>query len=310
MRVKARPYLLLALLALAWGAHWPISKIGLRDIPPFTYGVLRVFTGLLVIVAVLAARKRLRLPDRHDVPVVVSVGLGQMAAAIAIMNLALPLISAGRASVLVFTMPLWVGVIQLGTVRRWPTAWQLAGLLAGLVGIVVLFNPQAIDWGSPSPVIGSAGLLVSAVIWAVTTMHIRRHRWHGTPTDLVPWQLLVALVPLALAALILEAGRPIHWEPVAVAAVVYSGPVATALAYVVSQSISRSLSPLATTMGFLAIPIVGLISSSILLGEPLTLLDLVGATMTFLGIVVVSVATGGSEQALDMSVDPAPSRSG
>jgi len=305
-RVKVRPYLLLAFLALVWGTHWPVSKIGLRDIPPFTYGVMRVFTGLVVVLVVLAARRRLRLPDRHDVPVALSVGLGQMAAGIAIMNLALPLISAGRASVLVFTMPLWVALIELGRLRRTPAGWQLVGLLAGLVGIVTLLDPQAIDWGSGGPVIGSAALLVSAVIWAATTIHIRRHQWRGTPLDLMPWQLLVALVPLAVASLIMETGRPIHWEPSAVAAVLYSGPLATAVAFVVSQSISRSLSPFATTMGFLAVPVVGLISSSVLLSEPLTMLDLAGATMTFLGIVVVAIAT--TDQARDTTTQSVPVR--
>jgi drug/metabolite transporter (DMT)-like permease len=310
VRVKARPYLLLALLAVVWGVHWPVSKIGLRYIPPFTYGLMRVFTGLVVVLVVLGAQRRLRLPARHDVPVAFSVGLGQMAAGIAIMNLALPLISAGRASVLVFTMPLWVAVIQLGMRRKGPAAWQLVGLLAGPVGIIILLDPQTIDWSSAGPVLGSAGLLVSAAIWALTTIHIKQHRWRGTPTDLMPWQLLIALAPLAAVALILEAGRPIHWEPVAVAAVLYSGPLATALAFVVSQSISRSLSPLATTMGFLAVPVVGLISASFLLSEPLTALDLAGATMTFLGIVVVSVATGVPDQAPNESVDPLPERYG
>jgi drug/metabolite transporter (DMT)-like permease len=63
-------------------------------------------------------------------------------------------------------------------------------------------------------------------------------------------------------------------------------------------------------MGFLAVPVVGLISASFLLSEPLTALDLAGATMTFLGIVVVSVATGVPDQAPNESVDPLPERYG
>jgi drug/metabolite transporter (DMT)-like permease len=43
-------------------------------------------------------------------------------------------------------------------------------------------------------------------------------------------------------------------------------------------------------MGFLAVPVVGLASSALLLGEPITVLDFVGATVTFLGIVVISLA--------------------
>ena len=290
--MRARPYLLLVLLALAWGVNWPVAKIGLRDLPPFTYGAFRVATGLAVIVGLLAARRGLRLPDRRDVPVVLSVGLGQMAAGIALMNLALPMVSAGRSSILVYTMPLWVGLFQLPTLRAGGAGRQVGGLLLGLAGIALLLNPQAIDWGSSGQLLGSAALLVSAVLWAVTTIHLRHHEWHGMPLDLMPWQLLVALVPLVLAALVLESGRPIHWEPMAVVAVLFSGPVATALAFWLSQSVSRSLTPLAATMGFLAVPVVGLASSWLMLGEPLTLVDLAGAATTLLGIVAISVSTG------------------
>jgi drug/metabolite transporter (DMT)-like permease len=302
---RLRPYLLLACLALVWGLHWPIAKIGLRDVPPFTFGALRVATGLAVIVAILAARRGLRLPDRHDLPVVVSVGLGQMAAGIAIMNLALPLVAAGRSSILVYTMPLWVALIQLPAIRAGGGARQVAGLLVGLAGIAVLLNPGAIDWTSPGELLGSAGLLVSAFIWAATTIFLRHHEWRNSPLDLMPWQLLTALVPLVVAALALDAGRSIHWEPTAIAAILFSGPLATALAYWLSQSISRSLSPLATTMGFLAVPVVGLAASSVMLGEPLTLLDFIGAAITFFGIVLVSASSGGADRVPVASPDVA-----
>ena len=301
---RARPYLLLVCLALVWGVHWPVAKIGLRDLPPFTYGALRVATGLAVIVIVLALRRGIRLPSRHDLPVVVSVGIGQMAAGIALMNLALPLVSAGRSAILVYTMPLWVALIQLPALRAGGAARQVAGLFVGLAGIIVLLNPGAIDWESPGELLGSAGLLLSAVLWATTTIQLRHHQWKSSPLDLMPWQLLVALVPLVLAALVLDAGRPIHWEPTAVAAVLFSGPLATALAFWLSQSISRSLSPLATTMGFLAVPVVGLAASSVMLGEPLTVLDLIGALTTFVGIVLVSLSSNSATRARIAITDP------
>ena len=305
---RARPYLLLICLALTWGIHWPVAKIGLRDLPPFTYGALRVAIALAVIAAVLVARRGLRLPDRHDVPIVLSVGIGQMAAGIAAMNFALPLISAGRSSILVYTMPLWVALIQLPLLRAGGAGRQVGGLILGLAGIALLLNPQSVDWQSSGQMLGSAALLVSAILWAATTIHLRHHVWRGTPLDLMPWQLLIAVVPLTIAALVLEPARQIHWEPTAIVAILYSGLLATALAFWLSQSISRSLSPLATTMGFLAVPVVGLASSWVLLGEPLTLLDLAGAATTFLGIVVVSISSSAGDPAQLTNADSASIR--
>jgi drug/metabolite transporter (DMT)-like permease len=292
MALTARmgPYLLLLGLALVWGVHWPVVKVGLRYIPPFTYGALRIGSALVCTSAVLAWRRRLRLPDRHDLPVVLSVSLGQIGAGILLMNVALLFLAAGRSSVLVYTMPLWVLVMQRPAIRTPGSGRRMAGLSLGLAGIVLLLNPGAIDWGSPSQLLASAALIVSAIVWAGTTIHIRGHEWHGTPFLLEPWQLLIAFVPLVAAAWLFERGQAIRWEPVSVAAVLYSGPLATAVAFWLSQSISRARSPLATTMGFLAVPVVGMASAWLLLGEPLTPADVVGALITFLGILLVSVA--------------------
>jgi drug/metabolite transporter (DMT)-like permease len=293
---------LLLCLALIWGTHWPVSKIGLRDLPPFTYGTLRVVTGVVTLAVLLAFRRGLHLPTRQDLPVVLSVGLGQMGAGIILMNLALSTISAGRASVLYYTMPLWVAVIKFRDLRAGGVRRQLIGLMLGLGGIGVLLNPGAIDWGASGVLLGSVALLFSAFCWALVTIHLRAHKWHATTLELEPWQLLVALVPIIVAAVALEWGRTIHWEPTAIAAILYSGPLATAVAYWLSQSISRSLSPFAATMGFLAVPVVGLASSAIMLGEPITLLDFVGAAATFLGIVVISVAPRSTD--VESDVDP------
>jgi len=249
-----------------------------------------------VIVGVLAVRRGLRLPSRRDVPVVLSVGIGQMAAGIALMNFALPLISAGRSSILVYTMPLWVRLSSslpcapAAPDGRWPGCWWVwPGSSSCLTRGHRLGLLRSAAWKRGSPrERGPVGRHHDPS--AAPSVACDSARPHAVAA-------LVALVPLAIAALILESGRQIHWEPTAIAAVLYSGPLATALAFWLSQSISRSLSPLATTMGFLAVPVVGLASSWIMLGEPLTALDLVGAATTFLGILVVSTAQGAGDAA-------------
>ena len=288
--MKARPYLFLFLLAIIWGLHWPVSKVGLQYLPPLTYSALRVLGGLATLVALLAWRGGLRLPDRRDLPVVASMGLGMMAAGFVLMNLALEVVQAGRSSILYYTMPLWVALMQFPRLLARGVARQLAGLAIGLAGMALLLNPWAIDWGASGELLGSGALILSAMIAAAVTIHIRHHQWHGTPLSLEPWELLLALVPVSASALIFEGGRPIDWQPAAVGAVLYSGVLATALAYWMSQSIARELTPLATTMGLLAVPVVGLTSSALLLGEPLTLVDLAGAAITFVGIAIVSLA--------------------
>jgi drug/metabolite transporter (DMT)-like permease len=303
--VTRRSYLLLLLLSLIWGFHWPISKMGLQYIPPLTYSALRVIVGLVTLVAILAWRRGLKLPDRRDFPVIASMGLGMMAAGFVMMNLALQVVQAGRSSILYFTKPLWVALMQPGWLRSGRARQLGVGLVFGLVGIALLLNPGSIDWGSSGELLGGAALLLSATITAAVTIHIRGHHWHGTILSLEPWQLLLALGPVALVAVLLEHGRPIDWQPTAIFAVLYTGVLATAVAYWISQSVSRVLSPLATAMSLLGTPVVGLASSWLLLGEPLSLMDVAGAVITLAGITIVSLALAGGPGAERQEIEGA-----
>ena len=280
---------LLVILTVVWGVHWAVVKIGLQTMPPLTYATLRVGLGLATVVGALAAGGRLHRPPRSDLPIVVSVGLGQVAAGVLIMNLALQVVAAGRSSVLVYTMPLWVAVLLAILFRVRPRRSELAGLALGIAGLALLLNPAVIDWGSPGQLAGTAALLFNAATWAAVTIHVRRHRWTLSPLELQPWQLLVALVPIAVAAFLVEGFRGIDWQPSTVFALLYSAPLATVFGFWASQAVTRSLGAQASATGFLAVPVVGLAAGSMLLGETLGLLDVAGFALVLAGVGVASL---------------------
>lgn len=283
---------LLGLLSLVWGTHWVVVKVGLDYLPPFTYAALRVASGLAMTVAFLGLQRRLRLPARADLPIVLSVGIGQVLAGVVIMNVALQVVPAGRSSVLYYTMPLWVALILAVVFRVRPRPVEFLGMVLGITGIAALLSSSAIDLSVTRELAGTLLLLANAVIWAGVTIHVRRHRWAGTPLDLSSWQLLVALVPIVPLAVMVEGGQGLRWELATVLVLVFSGPLATSFATWASQSITRSLGPQATGTGFLAVPVVGLASGAIVLGESLTPVDLIGFGLVLTGIAVTSMGGG------------------
>ena len=280
---------LLALLTLVWGFHWVVVKVGLDYMPPFTYASLRLGLALATFVGLLAATGRLRRPERANAPIVLSVGLGQVFAGVGLQVLALQVVDAGRSSVLLYTMPLWVAVLLAVVFQVRPRRNELIGLVLGIAGLAALLNPAVVDWGSAAELLGTLALLFNAVLWAAATIHVRRHRWTQAPLDLQPWMLLLALVPMTLLALGLESGQAIRWEPITVLVLLYSGPLATAFAFWASQAITRSLGAQASATGFLATPVVGLASGAIVLGEALGVVDVVGFGLILGGIAVTSL---------------------
>ena len=282
-------WLLLAALVIVWGCHWTVAKIGLETIPPFTYAMLRLLVAVAVLAALMRSAGRLRRPARADVPIVFSYGLLAIAAGIGVMNLALPFVEAGRASILAYTLPLWVVPIVAVVARTLPTRPELTGLVLGLSGLVLLLNPAAIDWSSPEVLLGCTLLLLGAMAGAAALVHVRAHRWQGTPFDVQIWQLLVAMVPLTALAVLLERDEwaSVDWDLGTLLVILYSGALATAFAFWASQSIVRTIGPTTTSIGYLAVPVAGIITGVLVLGEPVGLLDILGLLVTSAGIVVV-----------------------
>src|SRR4051794_41916548 len=121
-------------------------KLGLADIPPMTFAVIRMVLGAVCMFGVLAARGSIRLPDRHDLPIVLSVGLLQMGAFLALVTVALRFVSAGRSSILAYTMALWVvpgAALFLG--ERLSGA-KLVGFLLGMAGVAGGVDTAVVAW--------------------------------------------------------------------------------------------------------------------------------------------------------------------
>ncbi|MFD1380586.1 DMT family transporter [Fodinicurvata halophila] len=198
-------YLLLGAVILLWGSNWPIMKIGLNEgLPPFWFAVSRLFLGMVTLLLLLAALGRLKLPQRRDLPVILTVGLLQVALFLGAINFALQFVEAGRSSVLAYTTPLWVTPAAILLLGERPSRLKVAGLLLGLIGLVALFNPLALNWSDSDVVIGNMILMLAAVGWAIAILHVRGHRWSGSVLEIIPWQMMVALVPLTVLALVFE----------------------------------------------------------------------------------------------------------
>ncbi len=285
-RAEALPRLglvLLALLSLAWGLNWPIMKIALSEVPPWTFRTICTFGGA----AGLFALCRLK-----GIPLAVPRGRRAVLVAAAILNitgwvvlsaLGVSVMAAGRASVIAYTMPVWVvllGALFLGerlTLRR------VAALGLGLSGLAVLIGPDLAALGRAPA--GALYMCGAAASWAAGTVILKRVVWNAPVVALTAWQLAIGGVPVAVGALLWEAGS--------------LGPVSTGAALAVAYNVFVcfmfcpyawfkivTLFPASiASIGTMMIPVIGVISSAIILGEPIGLQEL-GA----LALVVAALA--------------------
>jgi drug/metabolite transporter (DMT)-like permease len=288
----SRAYALLAVVVVVWGVNWPIMKLGLRDMGPFTFAATRMVLGAACMFALAAARGRVRVPARADWPIVVSVGLLQMGAFLVLVNLALQYVPAGRSAILSYTTPLWVVPAAALLLGERLSGVRLLGFGLGMAGVAVMFNPLAFDWGDQAVLLGNGLLMLAALAWAAQIIQVKNHRWHGSPLDLAPWQFTVGALLLVPLALVMEHDRPVAWTGRLVAVLAYNGPVATAFGFWAVVTVNRALPAITTSLGMLGVPAAGVVFSWLLLGEPATATNLAGLALIGGGLAALALADG------------------
>ncbi len=292
---------LIGALVLVWGCNWPAMKLVLAYITPLWFAVLRVATGTLSLFAVVAFwTGRIKLPDRADLPVVFSVGLLQMGGFLALVNLALTAVPAGRSAILAYTTPLWVlpgATLILG--ERISLAKTLA-LLLGLAGVAFMFNPVGFDWSDNRAIAGNGYLLLGAAMWAIAIVHVRAHRWVGSPLTLAPWQMLTGLVPLTVLAWAAEGPPPAPGSTGgAVLLALYAGPLVTAFPFWAAVTAARILPAVTVSLTLLLVPVIGVVSSALVLHERVS-----ATTVTGLALIVAGIAALNFANARESKVPP------
>jgi len=282
-----RALLLLTIPVLLFGASWPINKVALAGIPPLWFAAARTVLSAATAIVTLTVLRQLRLPSRADLPIIVSVGLLQLALFFAFTNLALSFLPAGRSIVLANTTTLWLVPLALLagesiSMLRW------AGVAAGLAGILVLANPWSLDWRNPGIAVGHGLLLLAALGWAVAIFHARHHRWQLAPAQVLPWQMLVAAAVLVPLALVHDPEPRVEPSLRVLGSLFYIGVIAGPLASWAAVIVARDLPTVVSSVGFLGIPALGLVLSTVFLGEEMTWSLGLGALLIGAGVVATT----------------------
>ena len=275
---------------VAWGLTWPINKVILEQVSPLWMSAIRTLIAVLAMLAITGLSGRLRLPPRHDLPVLFSIALLHMVGFSVFAAVGLMLVPAGRSVVLAYTTPLWVIPGAALFLRERLTVRKAVGAAVGVAGLVLLFNPLAFDWRDPNALLGNGALLVAAFLWASSILHIRGHRWRSTPFDLVFWELLLASIVLTVLALAVDGLPRLELTPHLTLLLLYIGLPGTALAYWATAMASRDLPAVTTSLGLLGAPVIGVAAAILALGEAPDALLLLAGMMILSGVAIGTTA--------------------
>lgn len=282
--LSSRQLVVLVLLTLVWGLNWPIMKVGVTGFPPLTFRALSLWLGLpLLALVVRGLGLPFALPRRHWLGMA-QLALFNMVLWHALIMLAIPQLSSGRAAILGYTMPIFSAVLgsaffgQRLAVRAW------GGVAAAALGVLLLWYEFTQLGGRP---VGVLLMLAAAASWALGTQLLRRSRIEVPTLTLTFW--MMALTTLVLTALALATERAEWHAPGAATwgAIVFNGVLVFGFAQGAWFFLVRGLPPVASTLSVMLIPVLGVFTGALWLREPLHWQD--WAAMALMVLAIASV---------------------
>lgn len=276
-----------------WGINFVITKLALQDFTPFQLGAIR-FTIAFVPLAFFFK------PPAVPWKWVVMYGLFQGVGQFGLMFLSLKVgMTAALASVLLQTQVFFTALFGFFLLHERTSKPQQAGMVLAALGICC-FVMNYVNPGASGPgvttVLGFVLILGAAAMWAVSNIvakHVQQGYAGYSPISFVVWSSAVAVLPFVLLAALLDPLEArwrwldAHWISWVEAA--YLGLVATLVGYslwtwLLQRHPANRVSPFG-----LGVPVVGLATGMIVLGEVITPWQWAGIALTAcaLGCVVM-----------------------
>jgi len=291
--VKPRTYgtLMLLITAGSWGLNWPVLKFVVGEWPPFTFRLLSGLGGAALMFTVAILRGEKLMPPQGQWPRLAIGAILNITSWMGLATLALLWLDASEAAIIAYTMPIWASILAWPVLGERPTATRIAGLAVGLGGITTLMAGQLLS--APAAVLiaklpGVGFIMGTALMFASGAIFTKRYPTTLPPNANVAWQIVIGSLPLVLAAIFFDSWNLSHVTPMGWAALAYVVVIALCLSYIAWFRALRALPASTAAIGTLLVPVIGVLSSALVLGEPLGARQLIALAMTVGGVVLAS----------------------
>lgn len=273
-RAETSARLMLIALCIVWGITWPIMRIALREVPPFTMRTTSALVGgIILFAACFVLRRSLRLSGPKACVHVFVASILNVASFSIFSTFAQLGAATSRVAVLSYSMPIWAVVLSWIFLRERPTGMQPIAIGLCVAGLAILIYPLAAT-GIPLGILLALG---TAISWAGGTVYLKWARLEADPMAVATWQVVVSFFVIGACMLIFEHGLDFHAAHAeGVIATILSGVLGTGIAYGLWFSIITKLPATTASLGVLGSPVIGVISSVLILGERPTVPDAIG----------------------------------
>lgn len=278
--------LLALLVVVVWGLNFVVIKVGLHNMPPLMLAGLRF---LLVAFPAIFFVARPKVPLSLLLGYGLTISFGQFALLFCAIKFGMP---AGLASLVLQAQAFFTIVLGAFTFGERLQGKQFAGIALAIIGVLVLI--EASLNGQHVAMRGFLLTLAAAFSWACGNIFNKKIMQHSTQPavmSLVVWSALIPVIPFFVASLILDGYAQIVHSLITIdlttiLSLVYLAFVATIIGYGIWGTLLGRYETWRVAPLSLLVPVVGLASAAILLGETLSALQLFGALLIMAGLYI------------------------
>jgi len=270
-----------ALVAAAWGFNFVVIKVGVSAVPPLMLAALRfLFSALPAAFFV----KKPAVPMRRLAAYGLLLGVGEFGFLFTAIKLGAP---SGLSSILLQSQAFLTAVIAAATLGERLTAPSVAGMAVAAAGLAVFaFAPGA--GGMTLPLLGM--VLLAALGWALANVEARKMKG-ADALGLMVWSSLFSPLPLAALSLAIEGPQAVgaafvHVELLTLGALAYLVILSTLFGYGVWNGLIIRYGAARIAPFSLMVPVFGVVSAALVLGETFDLRDAAGAALILAGLLV------------------------
>ncbi len=255
----------LAALTLMWGFNWPLMKFSLRELTPLYFRAVTMTGGSLLLLAFYASRGHdMRLP-RTTWPAMVKLAATNIFGWHLFSILGVQALASGRAAILGFTMPIWtvlLSIVFFGGYLTRRIAWAAA--CVAIAVLLLLGDELRTLAGNP---LGILWMQLAALSWALGTILIRRSRLSLPTPVLTVWMMLLSSAAFWVTAAIVEPFPTWTFSAPMWAALIWGFAINYGIAQIIWFGLARELPATASAFSIMAVPLVGILSATFIVGE-------------------------------------------
>lgn len=274
---------LAVLVTALWGVNFVVIDVGLDHFPPLLFCALRFLVAAVPAIFFVGLP---RVSWRWIVAVGLALGVAKFGLLFIGMHEGMP---AGLSSLVLQIQAVFTALFAAVVLAERPGRRRLLGMAVALTGIAV----AAVDEGTSGPLLGFVLVIAAAAFWGVANV-LTRMAAPPDPLSFMVWVSVVPVLPLLGLSLMFEGADPgmhalatLDWS--GAGAIVYVAWGATMVGFGLWSFLLRTYDASAVAPFSLLVPVFGMSSAALLLGEGISPLRWLAAVLLVGGVALTSL---------------------